>query len=77
MKRTTYKGYVIDEDDLGRPYIYNTASKYSEDSDHILICIDGSKKQIAQAKAIIDRRAEKSEDIRHACFAPDGPIYVF
>lgn len=77
MKRTTYKGYVIDEDDLGRPYIYSTASKYSEDSDRILISIDGSKKQITQAKAIIDRRIENGEDLRHACFAPDGSIYVF
>lgn len=77
MKRTTYKGYIIDEDDLGRPYISSTASKYSEDNDRVLIGIDGSKKQTTQAKAIIDRRAERGEDIRHACFAPDGSIYLF
>lgn len=77
MKRTTYKDHIIDTDDLGRPYIYGTASRYSEDSDHILIYIDGSKKQIAQAKAIIDKRIESGDDLRHACFAPDGTIYVF
>lgn len=37
MKRTTYKGYIIDHDDLGRTYIYNTASQYSEDSDRQLV----------------------------------------
>ena len=37
MKRTIYKGYVIDRDDLGRIYIYNTASLYSEDSDKKLV----------------------------------------
>ena len=37
MKRTTYKGYVIDRDDLGRIYVYNTKSPYSEESDHVLI----------------------------------------
>lgn len=33
MKRTIYKGYVIDRDDLGRLYVYNTKSPYAEDSD--------------------------------------------
>ena len=37
MKRTTYKGYIIDQDDLGRTYIYNTESQYSEDSDRRLV----------------------------------------
>ena len=38
MKRYIYKGYVIDRDDLGRLYIYNTSSPYSEDSDKIYNC---------------------------------------
>ena len=37
MKRTLYKGYVIDADNLGRQYIHNTASPYSEDSDRELL----------------------------------------
>jgi hypothetical protein len=37
MERTTYKGYVIDHDNLGRLYVYNTASPYSEDSDRKLV----------------------------------------
>lgn len=37
MKRTTYKGYIIDRDDLGRIYVYNLKSPYTEDSDRTLI----------------------------------------
>ncbi len=37
FNRTTYKGYIIDKDNLGRVYVYNPKSPYSEDSDHILI----------------------------------------
>ena len=33
MERTNYKGFVIDRDNLGRVYIYNTSSKFSEDFD--------------------------------------------
>ena len=33
MKKTTYKGYIIDKDNLGRTYVYNKQSPYSEDSD--------------------------------------------
>ena len=62
MKRTTYKGYVIDTDDLGRPYIYNTASPYSEDSDHILVDADS----VMGAKRIIDARIDSGHDIRRA-----------
>ncbi len=76
MTRTMYKGYVIDTDDLGRPYIYNTASNYSEDSDRILIAIDGSKKPVAQAKAIIDARIKSGADCRRASVAPSGEIYL-
>lgn len=39
MKRTIYKGHVIDYDSLGRLYIYNTASSYSEDDDKILVTV--------------------------------------
>jgi hypothetical protein len=60
MKRTNYKGYIIDTDDLGRLYIYNTASPYSEDSDHILITAASAK----EAKAIITARIDTGRDIR-------------
>ncbi len=32
MKRQIYKGFVIDTDNLGRIYIYNTKSQYNEES---------------------------------------------
>jgi transcriptional regulator with XRE-family HTH domain len=60
MKRTTYKGYIIDTDDLGRPYIYNTDSPYGEDSDHILVQAD----TVMDAKRIIDARIETGQDVR-------------
>jgi len=61
MKRTTYKGYTIDTDNFGRPYIYNTASQYGEDSDHILVF---GVTKIHEAKAIIDARTSSGQDIR-------------
>lgn len=61
MKRTTYKGYIIDTDNLGRPYIYNSSSPYSEDSDRILIF---GVNKISDAKAIIDARISSGQDIR-------------
>lgn len=60
MKRTAYKGYIIDTDDLGRPYIYNTASPYSEDSDRIMVYAD----TLDQCKAIVDARIQYSADVR-------------
>lgn len=60
MERTTYKGYIIDTDELGRPYIYNTASPYSEDSDRITVCAD----TLEQCKAIVDARIQYGADIR-------------
>lgn len=60
MKRTEYKGYIIDSDSLGRPYIYNTASTYSEDSDHILV----RAQTVRECKAIIDARIECGADVR-------------
>ena len=38
MKRITYKGFIIDRDNLGRLYIYNTRSPYAEDSDRNYGC---------------------------------------
>lgn len=61
MKRTLYKGYIIDTDSLGRPYIYNTSSKYSENSDKILIFANNIK----EIKLIIDNRISSNQDIRN------------
>ena len=61
MKRTLYKGYVIDTDSLGRPYIYNTSSRYTETSDHILIFANSIK----DIKSIIDNRISSNQDIRN------------
>lgn len=58
--RTKYKGYIIDRDDLGRLYIYNTDSPYSEDSDKIYI----NAGSIRAAKEIITARIETGRDIR-------------
>lgn len=60
MKRIKYKGYIVDTDDLGRPYIYYTQSPYSEDSDHILV----GARNVKECKAIIDARIKYQEDIR-------------
>jgi len=53
MKRTSYKGYIIDTDNLGRIYIYNTASPYSEDSDHIIISCGAL---LSEVKRLIDQK---------------------
>ena len=59
-KRHTYKGYIIDRDNLGRLYIYNTKSPYSEDSDKKYISdmtADSSGRRpitLKEVKAIID-----------------------
>jgi hypothetical protein len=58
MKRTTYKGYIIDTDNLGRQYVYNTASPYSEDSDKIII---GVGYKLADIKKAIDQSTEAGE----------------
>lgn len=57
MKRTEYRGYIIDTDNLGRTYIYNTASPYSEDSDHKLV----NARTLKAAKEIIDGEIELAE----------------
>jgi len=46
-----HKGFEIFKDDLGRTCIYNTASQYSKDSDHIVV--SGNTKD---AKHEIDNR---------------------
>ena len=48
-----YKGFEIFEDDLGRTCIYNTESKFSRDSDHIVV--NGKTKD---AKHEINNRIE-------------------
>ena len=48
-----YKGFEIFEDDLGRTCIYNTESKFSRDSDHIVV--NGKAKD---AKSEINNRIE-------------------
>lgn len=57
MKRTEYKGYIIDTDNLGRPYIYYTASPYSEESDRILVNV----RTLKEAKKIIDLSIQEDE----------------
>lgn len=52
MKRTIYRDYVIDTDNLGRQYVYNTNSPYSEDSDKI---ITGIGYKLSDIKAAIDK----------------------
>lgn len=37
MKRQEYHGYVIDKDNLGRIYIYDTRSPYTEDCDKVIL----------------------------------------
>ncbi len=55
MKRTIYRDYVVDTDNLGRQYIYNAKSPYSEDSDRLVIGVDIGLPQI---KRIIDYKIE-------------------
>lgn len=68
MKRQKYHNYIIDTDNLGRPYIYDTASRYSEDSGHILVGLD-TKKPVTLMRAIIDARIA-GHDVRGAYFDP-------
>jgi hypothetical protein len=56
MKRVeNYKGFTIDTDDLGRQYIHNNASPYSEDSDRQII---GTGFKLEEIKKIIDEKNE-------------------
>lgn len=70
MERHIYKGYIIDKDNLGRPYIYNTKSPYGKSADRILVYID-SGKEYSQIKAIIDDRIATGRDTRHAAIDPN------
>ena len=51
-----YKNYEIFKDDLSRTCIYNTDSRYSKDSDHIVV--NGNAKD---AKQEIDNRVTASQ----------------
>jgi hypothetical protein len=59
MKRVeNYKGFTIDTDNLGRQYIYNNTSPYSEDSDKQILGMGFNLKQI---KEIIDEKIEMED----------------
>jgi len=60
MKRTNYKGYIIDKDTLDRTYIYNTNSPYSESDDRNYHC----GRTLADAKAAIDKEIAEREAVR-------------
>ena len=75
MKKTRYRGYIIDVDGLGRPYIYNTASPYAEEADRIQVFIDAGR-QLEQIKKIIDARVETGIDCRRAMISPRGEIFT-
>jgi len=55
ISRTKYRGYIIDINDIGRVYIYNTESPYSEDSDSLVLG-DPSKYPLSVVKKFIDKR---------------------
>lgn len=64
MKRTTYKNFVIDTDNLGRLYIYNQKSPYSEDSDRKLVrgtTLKDGKKAIEEELEWIARHKQIEE----------------
>ena len=58
MKRTEYRGFVIDKDSLGRQYIYNMGSQVSEENDHKLL---HGEFEIAQIKRFIDAQIENMQ----------------
>ena len=60
MKRHIYKGYVIDTDNLGRQYIYNTVSKYSEDCDKMIV---GVGLKYSELKQIVDNEIATHEAV--------------
>lgn len=63
-KIDNYKGYSVDTDNLGRVYIYNLNSPYSEGSDNIIIAQDDKFYKVKEIKAIIDKRVTTGQDIR-------------
>ena len=58
MKRQAYKGYIIDRDNLGRIYIYNTESPYNEDCDREIVYNGNTVKA---AKELIDQHIWEKE----------------
>lgn len=60
IKREEYRGYIIDQDNLGRAYIYNILSPYYEDNDHILVRASTNQK----CREIIDIRIKYGVDCR-------------
>ena len=58
MKRITYKGFIIDRDNLDRLYIYNTKSPYTEDSDKNYICGNTIKEAKETINYILSREME-------------------
>lgn len=67
MKRTTYKNFVVDTDNLGRLYIYNLDSPYSEDSDRKLIrgtTLQDAKDAIDQELEMIKRHKQSQTTSR-------------
>jgi hypothetical protein len=56
MNRKLYRNYIIDVDDLGRQYIYNTISPYSENSDKKVV---GMYLKESDIKKIIDDEIER------------------
>ena len=60
-KRHLYRGWVIDHDNLGRPYIYNMASPYSEDADHELV---PAYLTLIEITNLIDDRIEILESLK-------------
>jgi len=72
MKRTIYKGYVIDRDNLGRLYVYNTKSPCSEDSDRKYLSVDTLKEAKEWVSAEVWKHApRKCYTICYVLFGPE------
>ena len=50
-----YKGFIISRDDLGRLYVYNTRSPYSEDSDRDYHCGNTIREAKTYINWLLDR----------------------
>lgn len=67
MKRTIYKNFIVDTDNLGRLYIYNLDSPYSEDSDRKLIrgtTLEEAKEAVNQELEMIKRHKQSQTTSR-------------
>lgn len=60
IKREEYRGYIIAQDNLGRAWIYNTESPYSEEIDMIRVRANTNK----ECREIVDIRLEFGVDYR-------------